>query len=593
MKQSIKERIHALRMTFRPNNIKAFIIPSTDPHLSEYVAPYWMSREWISGFTGSAGTAVILMDKAGLWTDSRYFLQAEKELEGSGITLYKEMLPETPSITKFLCQNLKPGESVSIDGKMFSVQQVEQMKEDLAPYQLQVNLFGDPLKNIWKDRPSMPDAPAFIYDVKYAGKSCGEKVAAIRTELKKKGIFALFLSSLDEIAWTLNLRGSDVHCNPVIVSYLLVTQDEVVYFISPEKITQEVNEYLQEQQVSLRKYDEAESFLNSFTGENILIDPKKTNYAIYSAINPACKVVRGESPVTLLKAIRNEQEIAGIHHAMQRDGVALVKFLKWLEASVLSGKETELSVDRKLHEFRAAQPLYMGESFDTIAGYKEHGEIVPYSATEESDVTLQSKGFLLLDSGAQYLDGTTDITRTIALGELTEEEKTDYTLILKGHIALAMAKFPAGTRGAQLDVLARMPIWSHGMNFLHGTGHGVGHFLSVHEGPQSIRMNENPIVLQPGMVTSNEPGVYKAGSHGIRTENLTLVCKDKEGMFGEYFKFETITLCPICKKGIIKEMLTAEEVKWFNDYHQTVYKKLSPSLNEEEKKWLLEATKAI
>ena len=593
MKQSIKERIHALRMTFRPNNIKAFIIPSTDPHLSEYVAPYWMSREWISGFTGSAGTAVILMDKAGLWTDSRYFLQAEKELEGSGITLYKEMLPETPSITKFLCQNLKPGESVSIDGKMFSVQQVEQMKEDLAPYQLQVNLFGDPLKNIWKDRPSMPDAPAFIYDVKYAGKSCGEKVAAIRTELKKKGIFALFLSSLDEIAWTLNLRGSDVHCNPVIVSYLLVTQDEVVYFISPEKITQEVNEDLQEQQVSLRKYDEAESFLNSFAGENILIDPKKTNYAIYSAINPACKVVRGESPVTLLKAIRNEQEIAGIHHAMQRDGVALVKFLKWLEASVLSGKETELSVDRKLHEFRAAQPLYMGESFDTIAGYKEHGAIVHYSATEESDVTLQSKGFLLLDSGAQYLDGTTDITRTIALGELTEEEKTDYTLILKGHIALAMAKFPAGTRGAQLDVLARMPIWSHGMNFLHGTGHGVGHFLSVHEGPQSIRMNENPIVLQPGMVTSNEPGVYKAGSHGIRTENLTLVCKDKEGMFGEYFKFETITLCPICKKGIIKEMLTAEEVKWFNDYHRTVYEKLSPSLNEEEKKWLLEATKAI
>lgn len=593
MKQSIKERIHALRMTFRPNNIKAFIIPSTDPHLSEYVAPYWMSREWISGFTGSAGTAVILMDKAGLWTDSRYFLQAEKELEGSGITLYKEMLPETPSITKFLCQNLKPGESVSIDGKMFSVQQVEQMKEDLAPYQLQVNLFGDPLKNIWKDRPSMPDAPAFIYDVKYAGKSCGEKVAAIRTELKKKGIFALFLSSLDEIAWTLNLRGSDVHCNPVIVSYLLVTQDEVVYFISPEKITQEVNEYLQEQQVSLRKYDEAESFLNSFAGENILIDPKKTNYAIYSAINPACKVVRGESPVTLLKAIRNEQEIAGIHHAMQRDGVALVKFLKWLEASVLSGKETELSVDRKLHEFRAAQPLYMGESFDTIAGYKEHGAIVHYSATEESDVTLQPKGFLLLDSGAQYLDGTTDITRTIALGELTEEEKTDYTLILKGHIALAMAKFPAGTRGAQLDVLARMPIWSHGMNFLHGTGHGVGHFLSVHEGPQSIRMNENPIVLQPGMVTSNEPGVYKAGSHGIRTENLTLVCKDKEGMFGEYFKFETITLCPICKKGIIKEMLTAEEVKWFNDYHRTVYEKLSPSLNEEEKKWLLEATKAI
>ena len=372
-------------------------------------------------------------------------------------------------------------------------------------------------------------------------------------------------------------------CNPVVVSYLLITQDDVIYFISPEKVTKEVNEYLKEQHVKLKNYDEVETYLNTFTGRNILIDPKKTNFAIYSAINPECNIIRGESPVALLKAIRNEQEIAGIHAAMQRDGVALVKFLKWLEEAVPSGKETELSVDRKLHEFRAAQPLYMGESFDTIAGYKEHGAIVHYSATPESDVPLQPKGFLLLDSGAQYLDGTTDITRTIALGELTEEEKTDYTLILKGHIALAMAKFPVGTRGAQLDVLARMPIWKYGMNFLHGTGHGVGHFLSVHEGPQSIRMNENPVVLQPGMVTSNEPGVYKAGSHGIRTENLTLVCKDKEGMFGDYLKFETITLCPICKKGIIKEMLTNEEIEWLNNYHQIVYEKLSPNLNEEEK----------
>ena len=593
MKQSIKERLHALRMTFHPNQIKALIIPSTDPHLSEYVAPHWMSREWISGFTGSAGTVVVLMDKAGLWTDSRYFLQAEKELEGSGITIFKEMLPETPSITEFLCQNLKPAESVSIDGKMFSVQQVEQMKEELAAHQLQVDIFGDPLQGIWKDRPSMPDSPVFIYDIKYAGKSCEEKIAAIRTELKKKGVYALFLSSLDEIAWTLNLRGSDVHCNPVVVSYLLITQDDVIFFISPEKVTPEVEAYLKEQQVSLHDYDKVEGFLNNFTGKNILIDPKKTNFAIYSSINPNCLIVRGESPVALLKAIRNEQEIVGIHAAMQRDGVALVKFLKWLEEAVPSGKETELSVDKKLHEFRAAQSLYMGESFDTIAGYKEHGAIVHYSATPESDVALQPKGFLLLDSGAQYLDGTTDITRTIALGELTEEEKTDYTLILKGHIALAMAKFPAGTRGAQLDVLARLPIWKYGMNFLHGTGHGVGHFLSVHEGPQSIRMNENPVVLQPGMVTSNEPGVYKAGSHGIRTENLTLVCKDKEGMFCEYFKLETITLCPICKKGIIKDMLTAEETEWLNNYHQTVYEKLSPSLNEEEKVWLQEATAPI
>ena len=593
MRQSIKERMHALRMTFPPNYIKAFIIPSTDPHLSEYVAPHWMSREWISGFTGSAGTVVVLMNEAGLWTDSRYFLQAAKELEGSGITLYKEMLPETPSITKYLSQKLKPGESVSIDGKMFSVQQVEQMKEELAAYSLQVDLFGDPLKRIWKDRPSKPNSPAFVYDIEYAGKSCEEKVAAIRAELTKKGAYALFLSALDEIAWTLNLRGNDVHCNPVVVSYLLITQDDVIYFISPEKVTKEVNEYLKEQHVKLKNYDEVETYLNTFTGRNILIDPKKTNFAIYSAINPKCNIIRGESPVALLKAIRDEQEIAGIHAAMQRDGVALVKFLKWLEEAVPSGKETELSVDRKLHEFRAAQPLYMGESFDTIAGYKEHGAIVHYSATPESDVPLQPKGFLLLDSGAQYLDGTTDITRTIALGELTEEEKTDYTLILKGHIALAMAKFPVGTRGAQLDVLARMPIWKYGMNFLHGTGHGVGHFLSVHEGPQSIRMNENPVVLQPGMVTSNEPGVYKAGSHGIRTENLTLVCKDKEGMFGDYLKFETITLCPICKKGIVKEMLTNEEIEWLNNYHQIVYEKLSPNLNEEEKVWLQEATASI
>lgn len=593
MEQNIKNRIHALRMTFNSNYIKAFIIPSTDPHLSEYVAPHWMSREWISGFTGSAGTVVVTMDKAGLWTDSRYFLQAAQQLEGSGITLYKEMLPETPSITEFLHENLKPGESVSIDGKMFSVQQVEQMKEELMAYNLQVDIFGDPLKKIWKDRPAIPDAPAFVYDIKYAGKSCKEKVAAIREELKKKGVYALFLSALDEIAWTLNLRGSDVHCNPVVVSYLLITQDEVVYFISPEKVTPEVKAYLQEQEVSLKGYDEVESFLTAFNGKNILIDPKKTNYAIYSSIHPECTIVRGDSPVALLKAIRNEQEIDGIHAAMQRDGVALVKFLRWLEEAVPSGKETELSVDKKLHEFRAEQALYMGESFDTIAGYKEHGAIVHYSATPESNATLRPEGFLLLDSGAQYLDGTTDITRSIALGELTEEEKIDYTLILKGHIALAMAKFPAGTRGAQLDVLARMPIWNRGMNFLHGTGHGVGHFLSVHEGPQSIRMNENPVVLQPGMVTSNEPGVYKAGSHGIRTENLTLVCKDKKGMFGDYLKFETITLCPICKKGILKELLTEDEIKWLNEYHQTVYEKLSPNLNAEEKVWLREATNFI
>ena len=592
MKQSISEQIHALRMWFKPN-IQAFIIPSTDPHLSEYVAPHWKSREWISGFTGSAGTVVITEKKAGLWTDSRYFLQAAEQLQGSGIDLYKEMLPETPSITKFLSDELQPGESVGIDGKMFSVEQVESMQVELSAKNIQIVFCPDPMDELWENRPPMPESPAFVYDIKYAGKSCSEKIAAIRTELKKKSAESVMLSALDEIAWTLNLRGNDVHCNPVVVSYLLITEKKAVLFIAPEKVTEEVRNYLEEQQIEIQNYSDTEIYLSDLNSSSILMNPAKTNYSVFSSVNPQCRIIRGEAPVALLKAIRNEQEIKGIHAAMQRDGVALVKFLRWLESAVPSGTETELSIDRKLHAFRATQDLYVGESFDTIAGYKEHGAIVDYSATEESNATLHPKGFLLLDSGAQYLDGTTDITRTIALGELTTEEKTDYTLVLKGHIALAMAVFPSGTRGAQLDVLARMPLWSHKMNFLHGTGHGVGHFLSVHEGPQSIRMNENPIVLQPGMVTSNEPGVYKGGSHGIRTENLTLVCSAGEGLFGEYLKFETITLCPICKKGIIKELLTADEVDWLNNYHQQVYEKLSPKLNEEEKAWLKEATAAI
>lgn len=593
MKQTINSRVQQLREWLKPNDMQAFIIPSTDPHLSEYPAPHWKSREWISGFTGSAGTVVVTMNNAGLWTDSRYFLQAAEQLEGTGIALYKEMLPDTPSIPDFLGAQLKPGEVVGLDGKMFSATQVEELKAELEKHSIGIRLCPDPMEEIWKDRPAMPEAPAFIYDIKYAGTSCTEKIATIRKELKKQGVSGVMLSALDEIAWTLNLRGNDVHCNPVVVSYLLITEKETVYFISPEKVTPEVKNYLNQNRITLCDYKDTESYLSALSYPDILINPAKTNYSIYAAINPKCKVIKGEAPIALLKAIRNEQEITGIHEAMRKDGVALVKFLKWLEEAVPTGKETELSIDRKLHSFRAEQNLYMGESFDTIAGYKEHGAIVHYSATPESNATLQPKGFLLLDSGAQYLDGTTDITRTIALGELTEEEKTDYTLILKGHIALAMAIFPEGTRGAQLDVLARMPLWSRRMNFLHGTGHGVGHFLSVHEGPQSIRMNENPVVLQPGMVTSNEPGVYKAGSHGIRTENLTLVRKAGEGLFGNYLKFETITLCPICTKGIIKEMLTAEERQWLNDYHKKVYDRLSPALDTEEKEWLKEATKEI
>lgn len=593
MNSIINERIAALRAHIVKENIQAFIIPSTDPHLSEYVAPHWQSREWISGFTGSAGTVVVTAKEAGLWTDSRYFLQADRQIEETGIALYKEMLPETPSIPAFLSSLLQKGDTVGIDGKMFSADEVQHLQRELRQSGIHVKSIADPMQLIWSDRPAMPLAPAFIYDTKYAGKSFTEKLSAVRKKMKAAGAESLLLSALDEIAWLLNIRGSDVHCNPVVVSYLLIERYEIHCFIQPQKVTAELASYFKANGISIHGYKEIEDYLSNTHAESILVNPVKTNYAIYSAICPTCRIINGTSPIALLKAVRNEQEIIGIHAAMQRDGIALVRFLKWLEEAVPAGRETEISVDRKLHEFRAAQPLYMGESFDTIAGYKEHGAIVHYEATPETDVALKPEGFLLLDSGAQYLDGTTDITRTIALGNLTEEEKLDYTLILKGHIALAMAVFPEGTRGAQLDVLARMPIWQQHMNYLHGTGHGVGHFLNVHEGPQSIRMNENPIPLQPGMITSNEPGVYKAGSHGIRTENLVLTVPAGEGMFGNYLKFETITLCPICRKGIIKELLTAEEIKWLNKYHQTVYEKLAPDLNNDEREWLKEACKAI
>lgn len=593
MNSTINNRIAALRAHIAQEQIQAFIIPSTDPHLSEYVAPHWQSREWISGFTGSAGTVVVTAKDAGLWTDSRYFLQAARQLEGTCITLYKEMLPETPNIPEFLSAHLQEGDCVGIDGKMFSAEEVEHLQKELKKSGIRIKSIADPMQLLWTDRPAMPLAPAFVYDTKYAGMSFTEKLPAVRQAMEAAGADSLLLSALDEIAWLLNIRGNDVHCNPVVVSYLLIEKDKVNYFVQPQKVTPELTEYFNVNGISVHPYEEIGDYLNNFNAHSILMNPAKTNYAIYSAIRPGCLIINGASPVALLKAIRNKQEIAGIHAAMQRDGVALVKFLKWLDEAVPAGKETEISVDKKLHTFRAAQPLYMGESFDTIAGYKEHGAIVHYEATPETDVTLKPEGFLLLDSGAQYLDGTTDITRTIALGPLTEEEKTDYTLILKGHIALAMAVFPEGTRGAQLDVLARMPIWKERMNYLHGTGHGVGHFLNVHEGPQSIRMNENPVALQPGMVTSNEPGAYKAGSHGIRTENLVLTVPAGEGMFGKYLKFETLTLCPICRKGIIKELLTAEEIGWLNDYHRTVYEKLSPDLNNDEREWLKEACKAV
>lgn len=593
MKQTIQNRIEALRQALTRNGLQAYIIPTTDPHLSEYPAPHWQSREWISGFTGSAGTVVVTMRKAGLWTDSRYFIQASEQLEGTGIELYKEMLPETPTIAQFLGGELQEGDKVGIDGNVFATAAAEDLMTKLLQRGIGLLSTFDPVSEIRADRPELPLNPFYIYDEAFAGKSATEKLKEIRAKMAGKNVESTLLSALDEIAWTLNLRGDDVKCNPLAIGYLLILQEETILFTLPEKITTEVRGYLEQHNVGVRGYGEVKEYLSTLGAKSILLNPHQTNYAIFSSVRKDVEIARDASPVALLKAIRNEQEIKGVRNAMKKDGVALVRFLMWLEGAIATGRETELSVDSKLRSFRAEQELYKGESFDTIAGYGAHGAIVHYSATPESNATLRPKGFLLLDSGAQYLDGTTDITRTIALGELTEEEKTDYTLVLKEHIGLAMAQFPAGTRGAQLDVLARMPLWKSGMNYLHGTGHGIGHFLNVHEGPQSIRMNENPVTLQPGMITSNEPGVYKAGSHGIRTENLILTVGAGEGMYGEYYRFETITLCPICTKGIIKELLTRDEINWLNAYHRKVYDILAGSLNEEEKRWLKEATKEI
>lgn len=591
MEQIIIDRIALLRTKLLERNISAFIIPSTDPHLSEYVASHWKSRAWISGFTGSAGTVVVTLDKAGLWTDSRYFLQADEQLAGTGIDLFKDGLPTTPSINEWLLNELPKGAVVGVDGKMFSVKQVEEMKCFFAAKGIELNTSFDPMEVVWDKRPAMPQDPAYIYGIEYAGVSCIDKILQIRARMTVEGVEGLLVSALDEIAWTLNLRGSDVKCNPVVISYLLITKDEVSYFIDSNKVTAEVSKYLSSQHVSIYDYSAINTCLSQLKIAKLSLNPEKTNYDVFSAVNS--NVVRNISPIALLKAVRNEQEIAGIHAAMVRDGVALVHFLKWLETAVPQGSETELTIDKMLHQFRAEQDLYRGESFDTIAGYKEHGAIVHYSATPESVSTLRPEGFLLLDSGAQYLDGTTDITRTIALGKLTDEEKLDYTLVLKGHIALASCKFPYGTRGAQLDVLARAALWQKGMNYLHGTGHGVGHFLSVHEGPQSIRLNEVPTLLLPGMVTSNEPGIYKGGRHGIRIENLTLVSKDATTEFGEFYNFETITLCPICKEGIVKSVLSTEEIAWLNEYHVMVFNKLSPYLDAEHVAWLKDKTAAL
>ncbi len=592
----IKSRLAALRQQMEARQLSAFIVPSTDPHSSEYVSEHWETRKWISGFTGSAGTAVITLEDAGLWTDSRYFIQAEEQLEGTGIRLFKDRLPETPSIGEWLGSILKEGDKVGIDGWVNSHQEAFGLNNDLKAKGLALEtMTEDIFDTLWNHRPSLPQSPIFILDETRTGASCTVKLNRIQEAIAKNGSSAIILSALDEIAWTLNLRGNDVHCNPVFISYLLISAEGCTLYIMEEKITDEVRTYLQGHQVEIKAYSALAEDLRSFKEKHqgVLQISPLANEALYNLSSQYADTIVAASPVALMKAVKNETEQAGFRIAMERDGVAMVKFLRWLEEAVPAGNESEVSIDKKLYEFRAEQADFKGISFDTIAGYKEHAAIVHYEATPETDIPLKPEGLLLLDSGAQYLDGTTDITRTIVLGPLTEEEKTDYTLVLKGHLQLQNAQFPAGTCGTQLDVLARIAMWKSGINYMHGTGHGIGHFLCVHEGPHQIRMNHMPTLLVPGMTVTDEPGIYKAGRHGIRIENTLLIIPSQETEFGKFYQFEPLTLCPIDKEAIVVEMLTDEELKSLNDYHEMVYNRLASFLNEEEQAWLKEATSPL
>ena len=592
MKTNIPERIAALREAMRQQKVDAYIIPSSDPHLSEYPADRWKSREWISGFTGSAGTIVVTADKAGLWTDSRYFLQAASQLEGSGIELYKLALPETPSITEFLLHELHAGQAVGLDGQTYSAAEASALANKLSRKEIKLDTSADLIEGIWKDRPAVPGNPIFEMPEALSGASVHEKLDLINNQLRSEGADCLILAALDEIAWTFNIRGTDVTYNPVVVSYAFVSEDESVLFIKPEKLTAEITEHLKKEGVTLAEYSMIQRYLSRLPeNSRVFVDMNKTNVSLYDAIPGSCTIVEGISPANHLKSIKNETEIKGFQNAVVKDGVALTKFYIWLEKQMAEGAQvTEISAAEKLTALRAEQPQYIMDSFGTICGYAEHGAIVHYSATPETDATLKPEGLLLIDSGAQYLDGTTDITRTIALGEPTEQMKKDFTRVLKGTISLAKSKFPAGTRGSQIDILARKALWDSGINYLHGTGHGIGHCLNVHEGPQSIRMEENPVTLKPGMVISDEPAMYRTGEYGIRTENMILVREDSETEFGKFLGFDTLTLCFIDTSLIIIPMLSVREHAWLNKYHQMVYDKISPFLNEEEKAWLKEKT---
>ncbi len=589
---SIDERISALREELRREHISAFIFPSTDPHNSEYTADHWKGREWISGFSGSAGTAVVTLKSAALWTDSRYFIAAADQLKGTEFQLMKQKIEGTPTIAEWLGGELSSMDDleVGIDGMNSSASLVEELTQELrrqGGITLRTNF--DPLQRIWMQRPAIPMLPVVPQPIDYTGEDTRSKLTRIRRALREKHADGMLMAALDDIAWTLNLRGSDVHCCPVFVSFMLITTQTAKLFVHDGKLTQEAQQSLQRAGVTVAPYAGVGEALARYPEYNILADPDEVSYALMKAIR-AQEIVREPSPVPALKAIKTEAEQQGFRSAMLRDGIALVKFLRWLKPAVETGGQTEMSIDEKLTALRTEQPLYRGVSFDTIAAYQAHGAIVHYEATPATDAPLRPEGLLLLDSGAQYQDGTTDITRTIALGPVTEEQRRIYTLVLKGHIQLQLLRFPDGASGTQLDAIARRDLWGEGLNFLHGTGHGVGSYLNVHEGPHQIRMEYRPAPLHVGMTVTDEPGVYLEGKFGVRIENTLLIQPYIETGFGRFLRFETLTLCPIDKTPILPELLTREEIGWLDDYHETVYQKISPHLDETERIWLREAT---
>ena len=590
MNKTITQRVERLREWMQESGLEAFIFPSTDPHSGEYIPDHWKTREWISGFNGSAGTAVVTLTSAALWTDSRYFLAAAEQLEGTPFQLMKQGLPDTPTPTEWLIETLHEETHVGVDGWVNSAESVNAMTKELKGHRIYTHADRDPAEVLWENRPAIPNNPVEIQPLELTGMEAKDKIALVRRNMKENVCEALVISQLDEVAWLLNLRGTDVHCNPVFVSYVIVTEDECILFINPDKVSTEVKEYLCGQGVALEDYEAIKDFLADFEG-TLMMDMSRTNYMIHDLTKTT---LDAPSPVALLKAVKTEAEIRGYRNAMLKDGIALVKFLRWLKPAVEAGGQTEMSIDRKLTSLRAEQPLYRDISFDTIAGYGPHGAIVHYEATPETDATLEPHGLLLLDSGAQYQDGTTDITRTIALGPLTEEEKHDYTLVLRGHIRLAMVKFPAGTTGTQLDVCARYAMWQEGVNYLHGTGHGVGSYLNVHEGPHQIRMNYMKTPLQAHMTVTNEPGIYKAGKHGVRTENTMLITHYMDGEYGEFLQLEPLTLCPIDTTPILVEEMQRDEIDYLNHYHKMVRETLLPHLTDEaDREWLIKNTEEI